>query len=154
VGIGTCDRQIGNCTYNTPPRDGTACDDQNICTEGEACVQGTCGGGTTPGIVTHGNMTTITCPATAIADDGVVRRTCAFTSSHSPNNIFSGEVFLISHLDRPFANFDVQTLPNGDIGLSCVYANADRLQIGGIARSRLRFAGGCVATANSFVCTH
>jgi hypothetical protein len=154
VGIGTCDPAVGNCTYNTPPPDGTACDDDNICTEGEVCTQGSCGGGATPGIVTNGDTTTFACPATAIADDGVVQRTCAFPASFSPNNIFSGEVFLISHLARPFANFDVHTLPNGDLQLVCVYANADGLQIGGITRFPVRLPGGCSATANSFVCTH
>jgi hypothetical protein len=148
---GTCDQATGACVY-APLPDGTACDDQNACTAGEACTQGTCGGGTTPGIVTSDGKTTFTCPPTAIADDGIVRPACAFPNSFAPNNVFSGDVSLISHLDRDFAGFDVFTLPNGDVQLMCVYKNADDLQIGGFF-TIVTFAGGCVPTADGFVCT-
>ena len=44
---GACDPATGTCS-NPPQVDGTACDDQNPCTQGETCQGGACQGGVTP----------------------------------------------------------------------------------------------------------
>lgn len=154
IASSVCDPAVGNCVL-TPRPDGTPCDDQNICTEAETCRSGVCGGGTTPGVVSSGTTTTYTCPPTATAEDGIVHFTCGFLYSFAPNNVFTGEVFLISHLERGYADFDVlNSIEDGTLQLACVYQNADGLQIGGIY-TETRPAGGCVASsADTFTCTN
>jgi hypothetical protein len=94
---------------------------------------------------------TVTCPADATAVAGVVTPTCEFSHSLAPNNVFTGPVTLVSHLDRDFAAFDVNPIGDGRIQLMCDYANADGLGIGGIYRFIV--ASSCTATsAASFTC--
>lgn len=147
---GTCDRATGACVY-TIAADGTACNDDLMCTENDVCKAGTCAG-TRIGTVISGNTFTLTCPAQANAVDGFVEPTCRFQDSFSPNNVFTGPVFLQSHLDRGFGDFDVFPLPDGRLQLACVYSNADGLQIGGI--TTYVEATSCTPTADSFVCTN
>jgi hypothetical protein len=148
----SCDSATGACTLTNVP-DGTGCDDGVVCTVGDQCLNGMCAG-TTPGKVVGPSTTTVTCPAEATAVDGIVTPTCAFPVSFASNNIFTGPVSLISHLDRDFANFDVNATPIGDgtIQVDCVYRNADGLQIGGI--TTFVAATSCTATADAFICAH
>jgi hypothetical protein len=96
--------------------------------------------------------TTVTCPIDATAVAGVVTPTCEFSHSLAPNNVFTGPVMLVSHLDRDFAAFDVNPIGDGRIQLMCDYADADGLGIGGIYRFIV--ASSCAATsAASFTCT-
>jgi hypothetical protein len=99
-----------------------------------------------------GPTTIVTCPADATAIAGVVTPTCAFPYSLAPNNVFTGPVRLVSHLDRDFAAFDVNPIGDGRVQLMCDYANADGLGIGGIYEFIV--ASSCTATsAASFTCT-
>jgi hypothetical protein len=98
-----------------------------------------------------GATTIVTCPATAMAVDGIVTPTCDFPYSFAPNNVFTGPVTVVSHLDRDFAQFDVSQVANGRFQLMCDYANADGLGIGGIYR--FMNASSCTATsAADFTC--
>ena len=98
-----------------------------------------------------GTMTTVTCPIDATAVAGVVTPTCDFPYSFVPNNVFTGPVTLVSHLDRDFAGFDVNPIGDGRIQLMCDYANADGLGIGGIYQYIV--ASSCTATsAAGFTC--
>jgi hypothetical protein len=116
-------------------------------------VAGTCKGGPVPGIVDDGTTTTVTCPATATAADGVVQTTCGFPHSFSPNAVFTGPVTLISHLTRDFSGFDIFPQPGDSVQLGCVYQNTDGVQIGGIYTIIPIAAARCTPTADSFICT-
>jgi hypothetical protein len=149
---GTCDPSSGACVYALAP-DGTPCDDQNLCTLGETCLAGSCqGGAVVPGVVDDGTTTTVTCPPTATAVDGIVQTTCTFPGFFAPNNVFSGQVQLISHLTRDFGSFDILPIDATTVQLACVYETADGEQIGGIYRILPVAADHCTATADSFTC--
>jgi hypothetical protein len=153
-GPASCDPATGQC-QPAPLPDGSVCDDHNACTEGETCRGGVCGGGSIPGIVTTGSTTTYTCPPTAIATDGYFQGTCAFPQSFAPNNVYTGEVFLMSHLERDFGDFDVFRNPfDGTLQLACVYLAPDGTQIGGMTVFGLNFADCVASSAASFTCTN
>jgi hypothetical protein len=147
---GVCDPTTGACTPTIAP-DGTSCDDGLTCTTGDACQAGVCVG-RGPGDLAPGETKTFTCPSDAQATDGIVQpTTCEFIDSFAPNNVFTGPVSLISHLDRDFGGFDIFTLPDGRLQLGCAYQNSDGLQIGGTFG--FTNATSCTPTDTSFVCT-
>ena len=150
---GTCSPLSGTCFY-TPLPDGTPCNDQNSCTIGtcEACV---CpADGLTDGFVdlTPGETKTFTCPSDAQAQDGIVQpTTCLFPHSYAPNLTFTGPVSLFSHLSRDWAGYDMSTLPNGGVQLSCIYGDSEGSQVGGTYG--ITNAASCTVTDTSFICT-
>jgi hypothetical protein len=147
--VGVCDPPTGRCTYSNVAN-GTKCDDQQVCTHDDRCAAGFCQG-IPEGTVVSGDILTLTCPAQATAVDGIVTTTCTFPSSYSPNEVYTGPVYFVTHLDRSFADYDINTLGDGRFQLTCMYANADGLGIGGIYA--FLAASSCTATADSFVCT-
>jgi hypothetical protein len=150
--VGACDRATGACVFSQAA-DGTSCNDNLACTTSDTCHAGICYG-KGPGELAPGETKTFTCPATAEAIDGIVQpSSCMFDLSSAYNNLFTGPVLLSSHLDRWFANYDVNPLGDGRIQIMCVYHNADGLQIAGT--SGFATATSCTATtADSFVCTN
>jgi hypothetical protein len=146
---GTCDSATGTCSY-TPLADGMPCEDASSCTQ-DSCQAGVCVG-RGPGDLAPGETKTFSCPLDAAAVDGLIQpTTCEFPMGLAYNNLFTGPVSLISHLDRWFADFDVFSLPDGRLQLLCVYRNGDGLQIGGT--SGFTTATTCTPTSTSFVCT-
>jgi len=147
--IGACDPPTGLCVYSNAPN-GTKCDDQLACTQDDRCGAGVCQG-IADGTVVSGDTWTLTCPAEATAVDGIVTPTCTFSFSYAANEVYTGPVYFMSHLDRSFANYDIYTLDDGRFQLACAYANADGLGIGGIGA--FLAASSCTATVDSFICT-
>ncbi len=76
--IGMCNPLTGSCEY-APLVNGTACDDMNVCTTGETCINGVCSGGTSMNCADTNPCTDDVCdpamgcqnpPNTAPCDDG------------------------------------------------------------------------------------
>jgi hypothetical protein len=147
---GVCDPASGACTTTIAP-DGTACDDSSACTPVDTCQAGVCIGSAF-GDLAPRETKTFTCPSDAQATGGYIEPTsCEFNVRLAFNNVFTGPVTLISHLDRDFGGFDIFTLPDGRLQLLCVYKNSDALQIGGT--TGFTNASTCTPTDTSFVCT-
>jgi len=148
--VGVCDPPTGQCTYSNVAN-GTKCDDQLACTQDDRCAAGFCQG-IPEGTVVSGDTLTLTCPAEAAAVDGIVSTSCTFSSSYAPNEVYTGPVYVVSHLDRDFANYDINAMGDGRFQLACMYANADGLTIGGTYA--VVAASSCTVTADSFICTN
>ena len=130
--------------------DGTPCDDAVACTTNDVCMAGVCHGALVDTMVA-GNITTLTCPPVAMAVGGYVTPTCRFPQSLSWNLEYTGTVYLVSHLDRGFADFDIVSIGGGMFQLLCVYRNGDGDGVGGV--STFVTASSCTASADSFTCT-
>jgi hypothetical protein len=139
---------VTSCVNQT---DGTPCDDANTCTAQSSCSGGTCLGAT-PNETIAAHELTLSCPLTETAVNGMVNHTCDFPDTLSPNNVYTGNVTLVSHFDRIFANSDINPLGDGRVQLMCFYENAGGTGIGAISRSVV--ATSCTATSYAgFTCT-
>jgi hypothetical protein len=147
AGAGGTTGVVTSCVQQT---DGIACDDSDRCTAQSSCSGGTCLGAT-PNETLTAHQLTLACPTTETAVNGMVNHTCDFPDTLAPNNIYTGNVVLVSHLDRIFANSDINPLGDGRIQLMCFYKNADGTGVGSI--SRLVVATSCTATSDAgFTC--
>lgn len=73
------------------------------------------------------------CPFTAEAVGGYIVPQGNWTMTLEPNNPWDGTVSLISHFDRPWADYDINPLPDGRVQLMCIYKNDADVQIGGLS---------------------
>ncbi|HOX42295.1 MAG TPA: proprotein convertase P-domain-containing protein [Myxococcota bacterium] len=86
--VDTCDEGTNQCLHDGPAANGLACDDAAYCTQGEACLNGACVGGT-PRVCTDGNPCTQdscdevqdTCAAVAAPMNGAPCEDGAFCST-------------------------------------------------------------------------
>jgi hypothetical protein len=114
--IGVCNENTNSCT-TTPGNNGAACDDGNLCTTGETCSNGTCGGGqaTNEGVACDdgdGCTQGTTCENGACGSAANTITACIDNDTCCPANcpldLDCKTDVLVLHADDPFNAQDVQ----------------------------------------------
>lgn len=135
--IGSCDEAQNKCTA-VPGNNGAACDDKNLCTTGEICTNGTCGGGAPTnqgGACDDGNTCTAgdtcangVCQGTTITQcingDGCCPSGCTLQDDDDCNcsiNLATGATPSISDGGKQ-APYTVSNMNDGVLGNVCQFA--------------------------------